>query len=147
MTKDRLRSVRYWKVDTTGPIGVSTLKTPAGNGKFVHHMRAGFPTASSITTLFDLGDACFDFFDHTSSAVIENNVGLPGLVGASRYFTAAIPDPAKAPTFLPSLTQGLVDTLNLPVGSHWTHQSIHVNPAASSTKGGSLSNAVCVEMY
>lgn len=129
-----------------GPLGVSTLKTVAGNGRFVHHMRAGFPDAGTITPLFDLGNACFDFLTHASSSVIENNVGFTTLVGASRYFTATIPDPAKAPTFLPSLTQGLVDIANMPVGSQWTHQSIHVNSASSSKKGGSLSNAVCMEI-
>lgn len=138
-------------VDTTGTLDVGVQKTAAGNGKFVADLWSGRPSAASagpgvgIVPLFDLGNACFDFLGGTA-VVIENNVGKTNIVGASNYFGTAIADPAKAPTFLASLTQASIDTANLPAGSAWTLQSIHLNGAASSKKGGSLSNAIVLDM-
>jgi len=133
------------QVATAGTLGTANQRTGAGNGKFVHHMNAGAPSSSTVGGLFDLGDNCFDFLGGTA-VVVENNVGKTNLVGASNYFGPAISDPAKAPTFLDSLTQAAIDTGNLSAGSEWTHQSIHLNGAASSSKGGSLSNGIVMQM-
>lgn len=132
-------------VSASSTLAVADQKTTAGNGKFVHHMNAGTPNAGTVSKLFDLGNQCFPFVGG-APAVVENNVGKTNLVGASNYFAAPIADPAKAPTFLASLTQVVIDTTNLPAGSSWTHQAIHLNGAASSKKGGSLSNAVVMTM-
>jgi hypothetical protein len=132
-------------VATAGTLAVADQKVPGSNGKFVHHMNAGTPNAGTVSKLFDLGNDCFDFLGGTA-VVVENNVGKTNLVGASNYFGNPIADPAKSPTFLASLTQASIDTGNLPAGSSFTHQAIHLNPAASSKKGGSLSNAVIMTM-
>jgi hypothetical protein len=132
-------------VAASGTLSVANQKTPAGNGKFVHHMNAGTPNAGTVTKLLDLGNSCFPFLGG-SPVVVENNVGKTSQVGASNYFGSPIADPAKAPTFLQSLLQPVIDTANLPIGSQFTHQSIHLNGAASSTKGGSLSNGVVMSM-
>lgn len=132
-------------VNVNATLAVAVRKTSAGNGRFIHHMNAGIPNSSTVGALFDLGNRCFPFLGG-SPAVIENNVGKTGLVGASNYFGAAISDPAKAPTFLASLLQPAIDVTNLPAGVSFTHQLIAVNSASSSAKGGSLSNAVVMTM-
>jgi hypothetical protein len=136
------------QVATGGTLSVGEHKTPAGNGKFVHHMNPGTPTGASVVNLLDLGNQCFTFLGGGpgTSGVIENNVGKTNQVGASTYFTNPIADPAKAPTFLASLLQVTIDTGNLSAGTFWTHQAIHLNPASSSTKNASLSNGVIMEM-
>ena len=138
------------QVDTSATLGVGMQRTGAGNGRFVNHTNAGAPSSSTVTPLFDLGDGCFPFISGmgivASPDVVENNVGRTSLVGASNYFGPAIADPAKAPTFLASLTQAAIDTGNLSGGTEWTHQSIHINGAASSAKGGSLSNGIVMQM-
>lgn len=131
-------------VDTTTTLSVANQKTGAGNGKYVHHMWAGVPGAGTVAPLFDLGNACNSFFG--GAAVVANNVGKTNIVGASNYFGTGSADPAKAPAFIDDLTQASIDTANLSVGSQWTHQSIHLNGAASSSKGGSLSNGVVMSM-
>ena len=132
-------------VNTAGTLAVGVQKTGAGNGKFVHHMNAGVPTAATVGPLFDLGNNCFPFLGG-SPAVVENNVGKTNLVGSSNYFGPPIADPSKAPTFLASLLQANVDTANLGAGQQFTHQLIALNGAASSSKGGSLSNGVIMTM-
>lgn len=132
-------------VDTNGPLSVGIQKTGAGNGKFVHHMNAGTPSASTVGPLFDLGNECFPFVGGSPS-VVENNVGKTNLVGSSNYFGVPIADPGKAPVFLASLLQPNIDTANLGAGQQFTHQLIALNGAASSAKGGSLSNAVVMTM-
>lgn len=132
-------------VPVAATLSVGIQRTPAGNGRFVHHMNAGTPSATTVAPLFDLGNHCFPFLGG-SPVVIENNLGRTSLIGASKYFTNPIPDPATAPTFLSSLTQPVIDTINLPAGSQFTHQVAAVNGAASSSKGGSLSNGVVLEM-
>jgi hypothetical protein len=132
-------------VATAGTLSVGVQKTPSGNGKFVHHMNAGAPDGSTVGQLLDLGNNCFSFIGGTP-VVVENNVGKTNQVGVSNYFGNPIADPAKAPTFLASLLQSTIDTANLPVAAQFTHQGIHLNGAASSTKGGSLTNAVVMTM-
>lgn len=132
-------------VSVTAPLSVASQKVATGNGKFVHHMWPGTPSGLTLTTLFDLGTACDNFLGG-GAVVVENNVGRTNIVGASSYFGSAVQDPNPAPTFLASLTQPVVDTVNLPQGSLWTHQSVHVNAAASSAKRGSLSNALVMSM-
>jgi hypothetical protein len=131
-------------VATAGTLSVANQRTGAGNGKFVHQMWAGVPDGSTVAPLFDLGNACNSFLG--GAVVVENNVGKTNIVGASNYFGAGISDPAKAPTFLGSLLQASIDTANLSAGSQWTHQAIHLNGSASSKKGGSLSNALIMNM-
>lgn len=133
-------------VNTAGTLSVGVHKTGSGNGRFVHHMNAGIPSAATVGPLFDLGNECFPFVGGFP-VVIENNVGKTDLVGPSFYFGARQSDPGKSPIFLPSLTQIYVDTANLGVGSRWTHQLIALNGAASSSKGGSLSNGVLMTMF
>ena len=132
-------------VSGSGTLSVGMQKTAAGNGKFVAHMHAGAPDGSTVTPLFDLGDSCFDMTGGTQ-AVNHNNVGKTNIVGASNYFGDALADPSKAPTFLSGLLQASIDGANLSTGSVWTHQCIAINGAASSKKGGSLSNAVIMTM-
>ncbi len=133
------------QVRVSATVGVANRKTTAGNGRFVHQMHAGRPSAATVTTLFDLGDSCFDFLGG-GAVVIESNVGRTSFVGTSNYFGETIDDPARAPTFLGSLTQASIDAANLAAGTDWTHQAIHLNAAASSAKGGSLTNAVVMQM-
>lgn len=132
-------------VSVAATLSVGMQKTAAGNGKFVAHMHAGAPNSGTVSTLFDLGDSCFDMTGGTQ-AVNHNNVGKTNIVGASNYFGTPIASVAKAPGFLEALSQANVDAANLSVGSSWTHQSIHLNGAASSKKGGSLSNGVIMTM-
>lgn len=127
------------------PLAIGVQRMPAGDGRFVHHMNAGTPNVSTVGPLFDLGLSCFPFL-RGSPVVVENNVGRTDLVGASSYFGAAIPNPAKAPTFLASMRQPALDTVNLPIGSRFTNQLLAVNPASSSRRGASLSNAVVIEI-
>ena len=126
-------------VNSAAPFTEAVQKTGAGNGKFVYHAWAGLPTAATVSPLFDLGNQCFDFLGG-GQVFIANNIGKTNLVGSSNYFGAPIPNPSKAPTFV--LTQPVLDTANIPVGSTWTGQGIALNGAASSSKGGSLTNAV-----
>jgi len=133
-------------VDVRRSTTVSTglQRVTGSNGKFIYHMNAGFPTQSTVGPLFDLGNECFPFIGGSPPpAVVENNVGKTNLVGSSNYFGDPISDPAKAPVFV-CPTQARIDTVNFPAGSIFTVQSIHLNPAASSSKGGSLSNAIVV---
>lgn len=118
------------------------------NGRFVFHLNAGTPNASTVTPLFDLGNGCFPFLAKAgaSPAVVENNVGKTNLVLSSNYFGSPIADPAKAPTFLGSLTQAVIDTANLPAGSQWTGQSIHQAAGSPHSQPGVLSNGVIYNM-
>lgn len=128
-----------------GQLAVGVQRTPFGDGRFVYHMNAGAPSPSTVASVRDLGNGCFPFLGG-SPVVVENNVGRPGLLGASNYFGAPIANPAKAPLFLPSLLQPVVDSVNLPAGSKFTSQLIALNGAASSETGGSLSNAVILSL-
>jgi len=131
-------------VNTTTTVATALQRVTGSNGKFVYHMNSGTPNSGTVGPLFDLGNECHPFVGG-SPAVVENNVGKTNLVGSSNYFTDPISDPAKAPVFV-SPTQVAIDTVNLPSGSFFTMQSIHLNPAASSGKGGSFSNALIMAM-
>lgn len=120
-------------------------RTPAGNGRFVHHMNAGVPSTATIAPLADLGTSCFPFLSG-SPVVVDSNIGRTHLVGASSYFGMPIDDPAKAPISLASLMQPVIDMSNLPLGSLFTHQLLVVNPASSSRRGASFSNALILEI-
>lgn len=122
-----------------------TIQKPGdqGNGKYVVHMNAGFPTAETIRPLpANLGLTCFPFLssDFSSPSSVWNNIGKPEIIGASNYFGTFIEDPERAPAFFHLAAQG--DTANMPAGSDWTTQAIIFNPAASSPKGASVSNAI-----
>ena len=131
-------------VNTAAPISTGMQKTALGNGKYVYHMNAGTPNSGTVSGLFDLGNQCFPFIGG-SAVVIENNVGKTNLVGSTSYFGAPGSNPAKAPTFVRP-TDAVVDTFNMPSGSQFTGQAIHLNGGASSAKGGSLSNALVYDM-
>ena len=110
------------------------------NGKFIFHVDAGIPGNGSVTPLLDLGQSCFPFIDPTS-AIVANNAGRTDRVGASSYFMSPRPDPAKAPSFFDP-TQPVLDLANLSAGSDWTGQAVALNPASSSKRGVSLTNAI-----
>jgi len=131
-------------VNTAATVATGLQKVTGSNGKFVYHMNSGTPSSGTVGPLFDLGNECHPFVGG-SPVVVENNVGKTNLVGSSNYFGNPISDPAKAPVFV-SPTQAAIDTVNLPSGSFFTMQSIHLNPAASSAKGGSFSNALIMAM-
>jgi hypothetical protein len=126
-------------VNTAGTLSVAMQKTTAGNGNFTFSAWAGSPSQATVSALFDLGNQCFNFLGGTA-AIVANRVGKTNLIGASNYFNTPTADPAKAPTFV--LSQAVVDTANMPIGGTWTGQGIALNPAASSTRGGSLSNGL-----
>lgn len=123
------------------------LSPPAGgNGKFVVHANSGAPTAQTMTALpSSVGTSCFDFLLPTGAAplAIWNNIGRRGQVGDSTGFDgASIPDPPRAPSIFVQLHGG--DPINLPPGTTLTLQGAIIDPGASSSVGGSLSNAVVI---
>lgn len=132
-------------VDATGPLSVGMQRTSGGNGKFVAHVWSGSPNFSTCRTLFDLGTSCFDFLDF-SAAVVANGIGKTNRIGASNYFGVPAADPQRAPTFIESLLQAEIDSVNLPAGSQWTLQGIHLNATSSSTKGASLTNTILAQI-
>ena len=114
-----------------------------GNGKFLVHMNAGLPTSSSIQTLpASLGPSCFNFLVSQGGTPVSiwNSIGKTNQVGSSNYFGTPIADPGRAPqTFL---ILGSGDPANIPPGSAFTFQGVIINPAATSPKGASVTNAV-----
>ncbi len=125
-------------VPQTAPLSTAMHRAPGGDGRFVFHLDAGVPGITTVTSLFDLGNTCFPFLRSTH-AVVENNVGRTDLIGASSYFAALKPDPAHSPAFIQP-TAPVVDAANMPSGSFFTGQSVHVNAQSSSTRGASISN-------
>ena len=129
-----------------GELLVAYLLSPpaGGNGKFVVHANTGTPNASSIVALpSSVGTACFEFLLPLggSPVAVWNNVGKTGKVGASMYFDgSSIADPPVAPSIFLQLHGG--DPTNLPVGTTVTFQGALIDPGATSSAGGSLSNAV-----
>lgn len=129
-----------------GPHGFSIERpTTGGNGKFVVHLNAGTPDASTITpTPGNLGMACFDFIlppmGTASPQSIWNNLGKEARIGMSNYFGNAIADPERATTTFHFDANG--DVANMPIGSEWTLQGAILNPASSGNKPASLTNAV-----
>lgn len=131
-------------VDATGTIIVDIAKPGAGgNGKFLVHMNAGVPSSSSIQTLpASLGDSCFQFLLTQGGAPVSiwNSIGKTNVVGSSNYFGSPIADPGRAPQSFVVLGSG--DPVNMPVGSAFTFQGVIINPAATSPKGASVTNAI-----
>jgi hypothetical protein len=134
------------RLDPANPIAWSIRKPPAGgSGNFVVHLDAGGPGAHSITTLpAGLGTTCYPFliapFGSATPVAVWNNLGRPGKVGASAYFGMPMADPPSAPTFFQLLPIG--DPVNLPDGTVFTIQGVIRNPAATSPRGASVTNAI-----
>jgi hypothetical protein len=119
------------------------LPSGGGNGKFVVHLNAGAPGDWSVTPLpGSLGDFCFPLLlsQGADPMAVWNSLGKPDLVGASHYNGTLIGSVPKAPCqFHMDLTG---DPGVLMEGTVWTLQGIILNPAASSPKGGSVTNAI-----
>ena len=127
------------------------LDRPAagGNGKFVAHLNAGWPTASTVTSLpAQLGDSCFPFLippgGTAAPSAVWNKIGKVDKVGASDFFGTPIPDPDRAPVTFYS--RASIDTSVMPVGSRWTLQAVILNPTATSPKAASVTNAIVLEV-
>ncbi len=132
----QLPATNFLQVNASAPSG-------GGNGKFVHWWNAGLPDETTINSLpAQLGPICFPMLDvrPATEMAIFNNIGRTNRLGASHYFGATIADPPKAPSIMWSNPSG--DTTNMPAGSCWTMQGIMINPAASSSRPASVSNAV-----
>lgn len=136
--------------DAGDPLAFEIVK-PAGmgNGKFLAHMNTGAPTAGTITTLpAQLGDMCFAAllppFGSAAPVAVWNNIGKINRVGSSNFFGVSSADPARAPTTFYSVAS--VDLANMPIGSTWTLQAVILNPAATSPKGASVSDAIVLEI-
>jgi len=133
------------------PIGGSIQKPlVGGNGRFVVHLNVGAPSAGTLTTLpASLGRICHPLLlppaGTAAPVAVWNNLGRTASIGASTYFGVSIPDPAPAPTFFWMRPVG--DPLNLPLGSVWTIQGVVKNPAASSPKAASVTNAILLLAY
>ena len=135
-------------VNEAGPITFSMALPPAGgNGKFFVHMNPGTPSATSLDSLpANLGTSCFTFLLNRGAGFVANwnELGKESKIGASVYFGTPIPDPGRAPQDFLVLPSG--DATNLPMGSTWTLQGVIINPATSSPKGVSLTNAIVVSV-
>jgi subtilisin family serine protease len=133
-----------WVVEASGanPILLSMgLPSGGGNGKFVVHMNRGVPTSGTVTPLpAQLGPVCFPMLFSTGAdpIAIWTNIRKPFAIGESNFRGEPIPDPERAPTvFFDSSQFGgflLYETFTL--------QGVIINPAASSPRGGSVTNAV-----
>ena len=142
-----------------GEQGVHTITMPAGtplaysmdrpadggNGKFVVHFNAGIPSAETIRPLpANLGTFCFPLLfepaDNADPSAVWNNIGKPNRIGASNYFGSPIADPERAPAFFHLDPNG--DIEHLPSGSEWTVQGVVFNPASTSPRGVSVTNAI-----
>lgn len=116
-----------------------------GNGRFVVHLNAGAPTVGTITSLpGNLGDYCFPVLlsDGANPVALWNSLGKEEIIGVSQYFGVPILDPGRAPETFLFLPVG--DPVNMPPGSSFTMQAVIVNPAATSPKGASVTNAILV---
>lgn len=137
-------------VAESGSISFHIAKPVAGgNGKFLAHLNSGMPDASTVSPLpAQLGSMCFPVLippgGTAAPVAIWNGIGKTNRVGSSMYFGSAIPDPANAPNEFLSLPVG--DPANLPLCSSWTLQAVIRNPASSSPKGHSVTNAVIIEV-
>ena len=131
------------QIDTSSSVSTALQRFAGSNGKFVFHLNAGRPGDGTVTQLLDLGLACFPFINGSPS-VVGNNIGKTNVIGESNYFGASVANPPRTPTFTDP-TQPLVDTANLPAGSEFTGQAVMLNPASSSIRGASLTNAILYE--
>ena len=133
-------------VPAGGPHEFSIVKPPAGGpGKFVAHLNAGPPNASTLAAIpGNLGVGCFDFLIPPGGVAmpssIWNSLRKESQIGASNYFGAPIPDPARADTTFHSRPLG--DLANFPPGSQWTLQAAILNPTSSGNKPASITNAI-----
>ena len=92
-----------WDVRINGSESITfTIEKPSGggNGKFLVHMNAGAPDATTVTPLpAQLGNACFPMllppFGDAAPVAIWNNVGKENKVGSSVFFGTSIPEPAR----------------------------------------------------
>ena len=95
-----------------------------------------------------LGAMCFSPlippFGTGAPVAVWNGIGKANKVGSSNYFGTGIPDPARAPTTFLDLPAG--DAVHFPICSRFTIQAIIANPAATSPKGFSVTNAVVFEV-
>lgn len=127
------------RIDRDATLDTAMQQISGSNGKYIFHFNPGEPSSATITPLLDLGDMCFPFLSATP-AVVANNVGKTNLAGASNYFGTPQPDPTKAPAFINSMSQSVIDQFNFPSGSKWTGQAVAVNPASSSKRLASKTN-------
>lgn len=130
-------------------ISVTLDKPPAGgSGKLLVHLNAGsvFDLDQRTELPFDLGLSCSDFlvspFGNGAPLAVWNNIGKTNKVGPSSYFGVAQPDPKRAPTEFWRQS----DPTNLPSGTKWTLQGIVINPAASTPKRVSATNAIQIQI-
>ena len=99
----------------------------------------------TITTLpVDLGEMCFSPlvppFGSAAPISVWKNIGQTEKVGATNFFGTAMADPPSAPAFFQQSVVG--DSTNMPVGSEFTLQGVIINPASSSPKNASVTNAI-----
>lgn len=132
------------EIDPTGSVSTSILEIVGSNRKFVFHFNEGIPDATTVTPLLDLGSSCFPFIGGMPR-IVANNIGKTNAVGGSSYFGVSQPNPSKAPTFIDP-TQATLDIANIPSGTQWTGQAVAHNPAASSVRGASLTNAIVYDV-
>jgi len=121
-------------------------RPPAGgNGKFVVHMNPDVPTTGTITPLpAQLGPSCFPILLTAGAdpVAIWTNMNKPTSIGVSNFFGESIPPPAPAPTtFYDSYA-----LFGFPVFTSWTIQGVIRNPASTSPRGGSVTNAVILHV-
>ena len=137
-------------VNNTTPLGMAIQKPAAGgNGKYITTLNSGIPSSGTVTSLpAGLGSFCFPLlippFGSAAPASVWNNIGKTEKVGASNYFGTPIVNPDKAPAYFVSNAAG--DPVNFPLSSQWTLQGIIINPAGSSPKAASVTNAVIVDV-
>ena len=140
--------------DFTQPINADAplifrIQRPAagGSSEYVTYWNAGLPDSTTITTLpANLGPICFPMLGvrpPTESAIF-NNARKEDRIGSSQYFGVPVANPPLAPATVRTNPAG--DVANMPAGSSWTMQGIIYNPAASSEKGASVTNAIVVVM-
>lgn len=137
-------------VSAAGPIRANIARPAAGgNGKFLAHLNAGRPNNSTVAPLpASLGAMCFDPLIVPSGSgmpvAIWNGIGKETKVGSSNYFGTPISNPANAPTTFLDLPTG--DPIHFPLCATYTLQAVVRNPASSSPKGHSVTNAVVIEV-
>lgn len=140
----------FQTIDANAPLTLAMmLPSTGGNGRFLVHLDAGIPDPFTVTELgFGLGNACHPFLlppaGTASPASVWNNIGKESLFGETQWFGEPADPPERAPTFFHAAPDG--DLVNLPAGSQWTLQGIIVNPAASSPRGASVTNAIEFEI-
>ena len=128
------------------PFNIDIAKPAAGGrGKFIVHMNAGAPDASTLYPHpSNLGWTCFSFliYDTGTPLAIWNSIGKDRVIGSNHYFGTPTPNPGRAPVRLLNRPYG--DASNLPPGTVVTLQGIILNPAASGDKPASVTNGIVV---